>query len=357
MAKSKAPFFEETVDLLKSLIATPSFSKEEEKTAQLIDEFLHAQGLETTCMGHNVLCYGARWNKDKPTLLLNSHHDTVKPNPQYSRNPFEPTVENGKLFGLGSNDAGGALVSLIAAFLHLQDKALPFNLLLVASAEEEISGHGGIAATLEHLPPIDLAIVGEPTQMRMAIAEKGLMVLDGWVQGQAGHAARREGANAIYKALPDLQWFESYAFPKVSPALGPVLMQVTQIEAGQQHNAVPGSCHLVVDVRLNECYTHEEVLGLIRSNTIGEYKPRSTRLKPSGVPAEHPILKAAEQLGLATYGSPTLSDQALMPFTCMKMGPGKSARSHTADEFIYLEEIESGIVGYIALLEAYAKQI
>ena len=342
---------EKAIALLKQLIATPSLSREESDTAVLIEDFLKAEGVELNRFGNNVWAKNLHFDAAKPTLLLNSHHDTVKPNAGYTRDPFSPEVEEGRLYGLGSNDAGGCLVSLLATFLHFQGRDdLNYNLVVAASAEEEISGKEGIEKLIPELPKIDLAIVGEPTQMHMAIAEKGLMVLDCKATGKAGHAAREEGENALYKAMKDIDWFRTYSFPKVSESLGPVKMSVTVIEAGKQHNVVPDECRFVVDVRTTDAYSNLETLEIIREHVDCEVNPRSTRLNPSGISADHPLVKAGLALGRSTYGSPTLSDQALMPFPSLKMGPGDSARSHTPDEYIYLSEIEEGIKIYIELL-------
>jgi acetylornithine deacetylase len=285
--------------------------------------------------------------------LLNSHHDTVKPNKGYTLDPFSPIEQDGKLFGLGSNDAGGCLVSLIATFLHYyNEENLKYNFILAATAEEEISGHNGIEALLPHLGNIDFGIVGEPTLLNMAIAEKGLMVIDCIANGRAGHAAREEGDNSIYKALKDIEWFRNYKFDKVSDLLGPVKMSVTVIETeNKQHNVVPSQCKFVVDCRVNELYTFEEILDIIKANVQCDVKPRSTRLRSSSIPLSHPLIKAGIQLGRNYYGSPTTSDKALMTFPTLKMGPGDSARSHTADEYIYIDEIKQGIEMYIKLLE------
>lgn len=292
------------------------------------------------------------FDKEKSTILLNSHHDTVKPNPQYSKDPFYPSIEEGKLFGLGSNDAGGCLVSLIAVFLHFYNKQdLKYNLILAATAEEEISGSGGIEYTLPYLPKIDFAIVGEPTQMQMAVAERGLMVLDCIAHGKAGHAARNEGENAIYKAMKDIEWFSTYQFNRVSELLGASKMSVTVIETeNKAHNVVPALCKFVVDTRINELYSFEEVIDIIKANVQCEVMTRSTRLRSTSIALDHPLVKAGLNLGSAYYGSPTTSDKALMPFPALKMGPGDSARSHTANEYIYIDEIKKGIVLYIQLL-------
>jgi acetylornithine deacetylase/succinyl-diaminopimelate desuccinylase-like protein len=342
---------ESATTLLKQLISIPSFSREEAGTAEAIQSFLESHGVSVNRSGNNVWALNRHYDASKPTILLNSHHDTVKPNPAYTRDPFSPDVIDGKLYGLGSNDAGGPLVSLLATFLHFHDRSnLTYNLIIAATAEEEISGTGGVESILPLLPSIDFAIVGEPTQCDMAIAEKGLMVLDCLSHGVAGHAAREEGVNAIYRAMDDIQWFRTYQFPKVSDTLGPVKMSVTMIHAGKQHNVVPAVCEFTVDVRLTDAYTPEEVLAVIRSQVSCDVKPRSTRLRPSGIALDHPLVVAAKQEGIALYGSPTTSDQALIPVSSVKIGPGDSARSHTADEFIYLQEISEGIETYIRLL-------
>lgn len=345
--------YEDAVTLLKSLITVPSLSREEQGTAKLIAEFLEERNIPYQQHLNNIWAKNKHFDPSKPVIVFNSHHDTVKPNPQYTRNPFSPDVEDGRLYGLGSNDAGGCLVSLIAAFLHFYERSdMKYNIILTATAEEEISGVNGIESILDQLPAIAFAIVGEPTQTQLATAEKGLMVLDCTVHGRAGHAARDEGENALYKALPDIEWFRTYRFPKVSETLGPVKMSVTVINTSNKaHNVVPADCSFVVDVRVTEQYTLEEVLDIIRANVQCEVKPRSLRMRPSGIPMDHPFVLGGIRLGKTCYGSPTTSDQALIPATSIKMGPGDSARSHTADEYIYLNEIREGIDSYIKLLE------
>jgi acetylornithine deacetylase len=339
------------VALLKQLIATPSFSKEEDQTALLLETFFTEREIPVSRIDNNVIVYNKHYDPGKPTLLLNSHHDTVKPNPQYTKDPFSPDVVDGKLFGLGSNDAGGCLVSLAATFLHFYEHNGAYNVIFAATAEEEISGTGGIERIVDDLPPIAAAIVGEPTQMQMAVAERGLMVIDCISHGKAGHAARNEGENALYKALKDIEWFRSYQFDRVSDLLGPSRMNVTVIETeNKAHNVVPAVCRFVVDTRINECYTFEEVLDIIRENVASEVLPRSTRLRSTAIALDHPLVKAGTRLGRTYYGSPTTSDKALMPFPSLKMGPGDSARSHTADEYIYIKEIEEGIALYIQLI-------
>lgn len=349
--QDKEALFNEAVSLLKQLIAIPSFSREEDRTASTIELFFSTKNIKTSRIFNNVWAANRYYDAGKPTILLNSHHDTVKPNKDYTGDPFAPNVNDGKLYGLGSNDAGGCLVSLIAAFLYFYDrKDLKYNLIMAASAEEEISGVNGIEALLKTFKNIDFALVGEPTLMEMAVAEKGLLVLDCTVHGKSGHAARQEGDNAIYKAIADIEWFKNYTFPKVSPLLGPVNMCVTMVNAGTQHNVVPAICNFVVDIRINDCYTHEEIIDVIQQHTKCEIKARSTRLRSSSVDVEHPVVKAGLRLGLRSYGSATMSDKALMPFPALKIGPGDSARSHMADEFIYLQEIRNGIDVYIQLL-------
>lgn len=341
----------EAIEMLTQLIQIPSFSKEEDKTADAISGFLKAHTIPSNRLGNNVWAVNKHFDDAKPTLLLNSHHDTVKPNPGYTRDPFKAEIIEGKLFGLGSNDAGGPLVSLIAAFIYLYDVPdLSYNLVLAATAEEEISGTGGVESILSSLPKIDCAIVGEPTLGDVAVAEKGLMILDCVSTGKAGHAAREEGVSAIYKAVDDIEWFRTYEFPKISSTLGRVKMSVTVINAGQAHNQVPAECKFTVDVRVTDSYTLEEVLEVIKVNVKCDILPRSLRLRPSGIDRNHPLIKSAEKLQLKQYGSPTTSDQALIPTPSIKLGPGDSARSHSADEFIYVEEIRKGIDLYIQLI-------
>lgn len=342
----------EATALLKKLIATPSFSKEEAGTALHISQFLEKYSVPFESAGNNIYARNKYYDQSKKTILLNSHHDTVKPNKGYTLDPFDPIVKDEKLYGLGSNDAGGCLVSLIAVFLHYYHlENLSYNLVLAASAEEEISGLNGIEMVLPYLGSIDFAIVGEPTQMQMAVAERGLMVIDCMATGKAGHAARNEGENALYKALDDINWIRSYKFDRVSDLLGETRLTVTVIETdNKQHNVVPPQCKFVIDARVNELYTFDEIQQTLQSHLASEFKPRSTRMKPSSIPLDHPIVKAGVELGLSYYGSPTTSDKALMPFCALKIGPGDSARSHSADEFIWLNEIEGGINTYIQLL-------
>ncbi|GAA4304533.1 M20 family metallo-hydrolase [Nibribacter koreensis] len=343
--------YQDALNLLQQLISIQSFSREESGTAEAIAQFLQARGVEIHRRENNVWAFNKHYNPALPTVLLNSHHDTVKPHPSWTFDPFTPTVQDGKLYGLGSNDAGGCLVSLIATFLHFYDRTyLTYNLVLAATAEEEISGRNGIELVYPELGNVKFAIVGEPTQMHLAVAEKGLMVLDCVAHGQGGHAAREEGVNAIYEALTDIEWFRTYRFPKESSFLGPVKMSVTVIQAGSQHNVVPDQCKFTVDVRITDAYQPEEVLSIIKGHVKSEVTPRSTRLRPSSIDREHPIVQSGIRLGRNLYGSPTTSDQALLNIPSLKIGPGDSARSHTANEFVYISELEEGIALYIQLL-------
>jgi len=345
----------DVIDLLKRLIATPSFSRKEDKTADLIADFLQQRNISVERQGNNVWAKNAHFAAAKPTILLNSHHDTVQPVQGWTKDPFTPTEEGGTLYGLGSNDAGASLMALLATFLHFyQREDLPYNLLYAATAEEEISGSNGIAAVKEQFGDIAVGIVGEPTQMHLAIAEKGLLVVDGVAHGKAGHAARNEGENAIYKALVDVQTIQNLQLEKVSDLLGSVKMTVTQIEAGTQHNVVPDQCRFVIDVRTNECYSNQAVFDILQQHCQSELAARSFRLNSSGIPLDHPLVQRGIALGRTAFGSPTLSDQALLDFPSLKMGPGDSARSHTADEYILLSEIEKGVELYIKLLEGVA---
>ncbi|MBR9776992.1 MAG: M20 family metallo-hydrolase [Cytophagales bacterium] len=343
----------EAIELLKGLISTPSLSKAEDKTAELIAEFFFKKGIETHRKGNNIWAYNKQFDDSLPTILLNSHHDTVKPNRGYTIDPHTPLVKEGKLFGLGSNDAGGCLVSLMATFAFYYDQTIPVNLVLVASAEEEISGRGGIESVLSELPDLEVAIVGEPTLLKMAVAEKGLMVIDAVISGVAGHAAREEGTNAIYESLEDLLTIRDFKFKKESPFLGPNKVSATIITAGSQHNVVPDKCTYTLDVRVTDAYTLEEAFAELKSNLKAELTPRSLRLNSSSIKEDHPMVSTAKEMGLELYGSPTLSDQALIPFPSVKIGPGDSARSHTADEFIFVEEIKEGISLYVSLLKNY----
>jgi len=343
--------YQEAISLLKKLIETPSISRQEEKTADIIEVFLKDKGFEVKRKHNNVWVEFIN-DKSKPIVLLNSHHDTVKPVESWTRQAYSPDINNDKLFGLGSNDAGASLVSLMMTFIYLsKQKNTLYNYIFLASAEEEVSGINGISSVLSEIGEIDFAIVGEPTGMNMAIAEKGLMVLDCTAKGKAGHAARDEGINAITIAVDDIKKLENYQFQKSSELLGDVKLTVSQINAGIQHNVVPETCSFVVDVRTNEHYSNKEVYEIIDKLLKSNVKARSFRLNSSSIPGKHEIIQKGLDLGLKTYGSPTLSDQALMSFPSVKMGPGESARSHTANEFIYLSEIENGIKTYIELLE------
>lgn len=342
---------QEAIVLLERLIASPSFSKEERLTSDLIATYLESHGVAIHRELFNVWAFNKHYDPSKPTILLNSHHDTVKPNKDYTRNPFQPEIIDGKLFGLGSNDAGGCLVSLIATFLYFYEKeGMKYNFCIAATAEEEISGNNGLEYVIPKLGELEFAIVGEPTQMHLAVAERGLMVLDCIAKGRSGHAARNEGDNAIFKAIKDIEWFNTYQFPKVSEEFGPIKMSVTMINAGTQHNVVPSTCDFVVDVRVTDAYTNEEVLEIVRQHVNCDVIARSTRLKPSSIAKDHPIVQAGIALGRETYGSPTTSDQALLSIPSLKCGPGDSARSHTADEFVYVNEIKEGIALYIEML-------
>lgn len=343
----------EAIFLLQQLIETPSLSKEEDLTAKVLANYLKARGIPYSQKQNNVWATNKYFDANRPSILLNSHHDTVKANHGYTKNPHLAIVEGGRLYGLGSNDAGGCLVSLIATFVYFYDKRLPYNLILAATAEEEIGGRNGIESILPDLPDLHLAIVGEPTLLQMAIAEKGLLVIDAEIKGQAGHAARDEGENAIYKALDDLMIVKNYRFKKTSDYLGENKVTVTIIHSGSQHNVVPDLCSFTLDVRVTDAYTLEEALDELKLALNADLTARSLRLNSSTIQPDHKILSVARKMGIKLFGSPTLSDQALIPFPSVKIGPGDSARSHTADEFIYLEEIEEGIELYIKLLNTY----
>ena len=345
------------LQILSDLIQIPAFSGEENLRVTYLEKVLNDQGISTKKHLNNLWCVNQHFSESKLTILLNSHTDTVKPNKGYTREPHVAEVIDGKLFGLGSNDAGGPLISLMTVFCELYAENLPFNLVFAATAEEEISGKNGIAALWPSLPRIDFAIVGEPTKMELAVAERGLMVLDCVAKGKAGHAARNEGINAIYEALKDIKWFKTHQFPKVSEVLGPVKMSVTVIEAGSQHNVLPAECKFVVDVRVPDTYSNEELLQLIKESVLCEVTARSTRLNSSGLPEGHPLFKVAEQLNIPTYGSPTTSDQSLMPCISVKIGPGDSARSHMADEYIFVDELQKAPARYKEILLAFGKLI
>ena len=341
----------EALTLLQALIGIPSISKEEEAAADFLQNYIEETGIMTGRSGNNIWCLSPQFDTNRPTILLNSHIDTVKPVNGWRKQPFTPKVENGKLYGLGSNDAGASLVSLFQTFRYLSAIEQRYNLIFLASCEEEISGKNGIESVLPQLPPITFGVVGEPTEMNPAIAEKGLMVLDVTARGKAGHAAREEGENAIYKVLDDINWFRTYRFPLESSLLGPVKMSVTQINAGTQHNVIPDVCTFVVDIRSNEFYTNETLFQEITSHICCEAKARSFRLNSSSIDTNHPFVQKAIELGKTPFGSPTLSDEALMNFPSVKIGPGKSSRSHTADEYVILAEIEEAIRMYIQLLD------
>lgn len=339
------------INMLKALIRIPSVSRDEEAAANTLQELIEETGIIANRLGNNIWCVSPMFDLRKPTILLNSHIDTVKPVSGWRKDPFTPTEINGKLYGLGSNDAGASVVSLFQIFHELCQKEQSYNLIYLASCEEEVSGKNGIESVLPNLPPIALGIVGEPTEMQPAIAEKGLMVVDVTAYGKSGHAAREEGDNAIYKTLKDIEWFRDYRFEKVSPLLGPVKMSVTQVNAGTQHNVVPDRCTFVVDIRSNELYSNEEIFETIKQHIACEPKARSFRLSSSRIDENHPIIRRAVALGRTPFGSPTLSDQALMRFPSVKIGPGRSSRSHTADEYIVLKEIEEAIGLYWELLD------
>lgn len=343
---------ERAIELLQRLIEVPRISREEKAAADLLEDYMKGElGLEVKRMGNNLWSLQPSFDPEKQTLLLNAHIDTVKPVAGWQRDPFKATREGSRIYGLGANDDGASLVSLLHVFAALKDEDSLYNLVFLASAEEEVSGKGGIESVLPLLPKIDVALVGEPTGMQPAIAEKGLMVLDVTAHGKAGHAARNEGENAIYKALEDIEWFRSYRFEKVSPLLGPIKMTVTIVNAGTQHNVVPDTCTFTVDVRSNECYTNRELYNFICGQVKSEVKARSFRLGSSGIDENHPLVQKIVELGGKPFGSPTLSDQALMPFPSLKMGPGESKRSHSADEFVDFCEIEQAIETYLALLK------
>lgn len=348
---SVAELKQEAVSFLKQLIAIPSFSKEESLTADLIENHLLQKGIKTFRVGNNVWAKNKYYNSQLPTILLNSHHDTVKPNSGYTLNPFECMEADGKLFGLGSNDAGGALVSLMATFLHFYaQENLKYNLIFSATAEEEISGVNGVASILEKLGEIDFGIVGEPTEMNLAIAEKGLLVIDCIAYGSSAHAAHENPNNAIVNALKDLEWLSNFQFPKISETLGKVKMNVTIINSGIQHNVIPDKCEFTVDIRTTDVYSNQEVFNIIQQNISSAVSARSLRLNPSSIDSQHPFVQAGIGLGKTTYGSPTISDRAVMNFPTVKIGPGDSLRSHSSDEYIFIEEIEEGIELYIKML-------
>ena len=347
-------YVDDAIELLKQLIATPSVSRDEEAAANVMETFMDRWGLPHGREGNNLWVGCPDWNDQRPTIMLNAHIDTVKPVASWTRDPFKPQIEDGRLYGLGSNDCGGGLVALLQAYRIMKDRQRSYNLLYVVSAEEEISGKDGFSRVLPLLPPVDVAIVGEPTGMQPAIAEKGLMVIDGYAYGTSGHAARNEGVNAIYEALDDLTWLRDYRFRKESRLLGRTKMSVTVVEAGTQHNVVPDKLHFVIDVRPNEFYQNEYIFRFLQKKMKKcELKERSFRLHSSMIAEDHPLVQKCVAMGMKPFGSPTLSDQALMPFPSFKLGPGESSRSHSADEFICLSEIEQAIQTYVTLLEGF----
>lgn len=343
----------EAVELLKQMIALPSFSGEEEKVADLMESVLSGYGIRAERKGNNIWAKSPDYDPLKPVILLDAHLDTVKPDGKWETDPFTPTVKDGKLYGLGSNDTGGSVVSMLAAFLQLVKKPRSYNLIWMGSAEEENTGKKGIQSVIPELGRVDLALVGEPTGMKAAIAERGLMVIDCIARGKSGHAAREEGINAIYEALPDIEWFRKYRFDKESPLLGMVKMTVTGISAGTLHNVIPAECRFMVDIRVNEKYTNSEIFEVVRRNVKSEVIPRSFALNSSTINKNHPMVKRCVQMGLDTYGSPTTSNQAVIPYTSLKIGPGDSARSHTANEYIAIEEINSAIDVFVSLLDGF----
>lgn len=342
---------QEALSLLQDLIAIQSFSSEEAGTARRIEQWFTDHAIPFSRENNNIYAFNKNFQEGKPTLLLNSHHDTVKPNSAYTKDPFHPHIEDGKLFGLGSNDAGGPLVSLMALFTHYYEHPNPkYNLIIAATAEEESSGPLGLNSLLKTLPHIDVALVGEPTLMQLAVAEKGLVVFDAVISGTASHAAHPNADNPIMKLPEVLNWFNSFTFKKESEVLGPVKMTVTQVSAGKQHNVVPADVHLVVDVRVNDCYSNQEIVALLQEEAPCTLTPRSTNLNSSSIPITHELVQAGIGLGREPYGSPTLSDQAKLSCPSLKLGPGDSTRSHTANEYIHVSEIEEGIAIYINLL-------
>lgn len=347
-------YVSDAVQLLKKLIATPSVSRNEKDAADIMEQTIRSYGFEPQREANNLWIIDPHYDESRPTLLLNAHIDTVKPVASWSREPFSPDVEDGVLYGLGSNDCGGGLCSLLQIFRMLTEKPQSYNLIYLASAEEEVSGKDGITRALPLLPHIDLAIVGEPTGMNPAVAEKGLMVLDVIAHGKSGHAARNEGVNAIYEALDDMRWIRDYKFEKVSEFLGPTKMTLTVVNAGTQHNVIPDKCTMLVDIRTNEFYDNEEVYEFIRQHLKSEVKAHSFRLKSSRIDPEHPLIRKCVAMGMKPFGSPTLSDQALMHFPSFKLGPGKSSRSHSANEFIRISEIRDAIAKYETLLDGAA---
>ncbi len=359
MTHYRDTLYRKQLSLLRKLIATPSFSGEEDETASHIADWFDSEGIPYHRLANNLFAWQSVYDPSKPTLLLNSHHDTVRPNTAYTRNPFEPEVEGDRLYGLGSNDAGGALVCLLGCFAHFyrEKTQLPFNLLVAATGEEENAGKDSLAGLLPQLPPIDLAIVGEPTLLDLAIAEKGLIVYDATVEGTPSHAAHPNDRNSIYRCIEALEWFRDFRFPEESDTLGAVKLTVTQISAGKQHNVVPAEVALVIDVRVNDCYTNEEIDAILQEQAPCRLKARSLRLESSSIPEDHLLVRCGKALGRGTYGSPTLSDQAALSCPSLKLGPGDSRRSHSADEYIHLSELKEGLELYINLIDSYSKSI
>ena len=342
---------QQAVELLKQMIAIPSHSRDEKGVADMLQNYVEQLGYKVNRCVHNLWIQSSFWSNEKPTLLLDGHIDTVKPADGWQTDPYTPVEQDGKLIGLGSNDTGGSVVSLLATFLELDKKEQPYNIIWLASTEEEVTGENGIRAVLQALPKIDVAIVGEPTGMQPATAERGLLVLDCVATGKAGHAAREEGVNAIYEALPDIEWFKNYKFPKVSDELGGVKMTVTGVNAGTLHNVIPAECSFMVDIRINDCYTNVEIYEMVCKSVKCSVKARSFKHNSSSIAKSHPIVQKCIEMGLTPFGSPTTSNQTAMNFPTLKMGPGQSSRSHTANEFIYISEIEQAIEMYVKLLD------
>jgi len=354
MTIDKDTLAQEALDLLKQLIAIPSLSEEEEKTGNAIEAWLKKFGVETKRQYNNIYAYNKYYDESKPNLLLNSHHDTVEPNSAYTNDPFDAHIKDGKLYGLGSNDAGGCLCSLLATFIHFYEREdLSHNIIMAATAEEEDAGAKSLSALLPILPEIDVAIVGEPTEMQLAIAEKGLIVYEGKIQGTPSHAAHPNEDSAIYKTSAVLDWFKNYEFEKISEVLGPVKITVTQLNAGSQHNVVPAHVDLVIDTRVNDCYSNEEINDILQKEAPCQLRPRSLNKDSSSISINHPLVQSGIALGRETYGSPTLSDQAKLSCQSLKLGPGYSPRSHSANEFIYVKEVEEGVGLYIDILESF----
>lgn len=350
------PATQRAIELLKQLIATPSHTRDEGTTADLLASFLEREGVTVERIHNNLIARSEAFDPTRDTLLLNSHHDTVRPAASYTRDPYAPTIDDGRLYGLGANDAGASLVCLIETFLALRTAPLPFNLMLLISAEEECGGEHGIRACYDHLQDVEMAIVGEPTSMQAAVAEHGLVVLDCVAKGISGHAARGEGVNALYIALDDIARLRDFRFERESEVLGPIHLTTTMIECGTQHNVVPDECRFVVDIRTTDAYTNEETVEVLRKALQSELTPRSTRIRASVISEQHPLVRAALKAGASTFVSPTTSDRTLMPFPALKIGPGDSARSHTADEFVLLGEIEQGIQTYHTIIENLATE-